>query len=103
MKSHIPIPKEQLATFCRRWKIAELALFGSVLRDDFRPESDVDILVQFSPETAHGLLDFVRMQEELKGLLGRDVDLVEKTAVEQSRNYLRRKAILSSAETVYAT
>ena len=102
MKSHIHLPKEQLETFCRRWQIAELALFGSVLCDDFHANSDVDILVQFLPETRCGLLDLVRMQEELKGLLGREVDLVEKAAIEHSRNYLRRKAILSSAETVYA-
>jgi len=102
MKSRIDLPHEQLETFYRRWKIAELALFGSVLRDDFRANSDVDILVQFLPETRCGLLDLVRMQEELKGLLGREVDLVEKAAIEHSRNYLRRKAILSSAETVYA-
>ena len=102
MKSQIDLPHEQLSAFCRHWKIAELALFGSVLRDDFHANSDVDILVQFLPETRCGLLDLVRMQEELTELLGREVDLVEKAAIEHSRNYLRRKAILSSAETIYA-
>jgi hypothetical protein len=79
-----------------------MAFFGSVLRNDFRPDSDVDVLVEFLPEAKLGLFDLVRMQEELKDILGREVDLVEKTAIEQSRNYLRRKAILSSAEMIYA-
>lgn len=98
----IEVNKEQLESFCRRWKVAELALFGSVLRKDFRPDSDVDVLVCFLPEARHGLFDLVRMQEELKAILGREVDLVERTAIEHSKNYLRRKAILSSLEIVYA-
>lgn len=102
MKNRVAIPKEQLETFCLRWKVAEIALFGSVLRDDFRPDSDVDVLVSFMPEARYGLFDLARMQKELEVILGREVDLVEKEAVEQSRNYLRRKAILSSAEVVYA-
>jgi predicted nucleotidyltransferase len=102
MKHRVAIPKEQLGAFCLRWKVAEIALFGSVLRDDFRPDSDVDVLVSFMPEARHSLFDLARMQKELEAILGREVDLVEKEAVEQSRNYLRRKAILSSAEVVYA-
>ena len=102
MKNRVTIPKEQLEAFCLRWKVAEVALFGSVLRDDFRPDSDVDVLVSFMPEARFGLFDLARMQKELEVILGREVDLVEKEAVEQSRNYLRRKAILSSAEVVYA-
>ncbi len=102
MKHRVAIPKEPLEAFCLRWKVAEIALFGSVLRDDFRPDSDVDVLVSFMPEARHSLFDLARMQKELEAILGREVDLVEKKAVEQSRNYLRRKAILSSAEVVYA-
>src|SRR3972149_7010060 len=97
------LDQERLTAFCRRWKIAELALFGSVLRDDFGADSDVDVLVRFMSEAKHGLFDLVRMQEELKDSLGREVDLVERSAIEKSRNYIRRKAILSSAETIYAT
>lgn len=96
------IPAETLADFCRRWMIVELALFGSALREDFGPESDVDVLVTFSSQAPWTLLDMVRMQEELKAIFGRDVDLVSRRGIEQSRNYLRRKAILSSAETIYA-
>ncbi|KFD40777.1 hypothetical protein DK28_0215575, partial [Peptococcaceae bacterium SCADC1_2_3] len=94
--SNIAIDQERLAAFCRRHHIRCMAFFGSVLRNDFRPDSDVDVLVEFLPEAKLGLFDLVRMQEELKDILGREVDLVEKTAIEQSRNYLRRKAILSS-------
>ena len=103
MKSHIDIPKEEVAAFCRRWRIKELALFGSVLRDDFRPDSDVDVLVRFDPEVHHTLFDMVRMQEELERILGRDVDLVSRRGIEASRNYIRRKSILKSAEVVYGT
>ena len=102
MESRIDIPSEKLAAICQRWQVVELALFGSVLREDFRPDSDVDVLVRFSDEARHTLLDLARLQEELRSLLGREVDLVEKAAIERSRNYLRRRAILESAETVYA-
>lgn len=100
--ANISIERDRIEAFCRRWQVAELALFGSVLREDFRPDSDVDVLVRFLPEASHSLLDLVRMQEELEGILGRKVDPVEKSAIERSRNYIRRKAILSSLETVYA-
>jgi hypothetical protein len=102
MKANIAIPEEAIAGYCRRWKIVELALFGSVLRDDFRPDSDIDVLVRFHPEARHTLFDMVRMQEELKRILGREVDLVSRRGIEKSRNYLRKKAILESAEVVYA-
>jgi hypothetical protein len=98
----LQIPQDRVADFCRRHRIRELALFGSVLREDFRPDSDVDILVEFEPEAHHGLFALARMQSELEEILGRGVDLVERSAIENSRNYIRRKAILSSAETVYA-
>jgi uncharacterized protein len=86
--------KETLAAFCRRHGIRELALFGSVLREDFRPDSDVDVLVDFEPEAHHGLFDLASMQAELEQILRRKVDLIEKPAIERSRNYIRRKAIL---------
>lgn len=100
-KVHIDIPKDQIATFCRKWKITELALFGSVLRDDFRPDSDVDVLVTFLPESHHTLFDLVHAQDELQAIMGRKVDLVERKAVERSENYIRRKHILSSVEPIY--
>ena len=97
----IAMPNEQIAAFCKQRQIVELALFGSVLRDDFGPESDIDVLVTFAPSARWSLLDLVRMQEELSAVLGRNVDLVERTAVEQSENYIRRRHILQSLEPVY--
>ena len=97
----IEVPEQQIADFCRRWKITELALFGSVLREDFGPESDVDVLVRFAPDHGWSLFDHVEMQEELKEILGRDVDLVNRQAIEQSHNPIRRKEILESAEVVH--
>ena len=102
MKAHVEVPRTEVTAFCERWQVAELALFGSVLRDDFAPESDIDVLVRLDPKAQRTLLDMVRMQDELSRILGRRVDLVERTAVEASRNYIRREAILRSAETVYA-
>jgi hypothetical protein len=101
MQVKIKVPRDKVADFCRRWKISELDLFGSALRDDFGPESDVDVLVSFAEDARWSLLDMVAMQEELKQLLGREVDLVERHAVEASENYIRRRHILSSAEPVY--
>ena len=99
--ARVAIPYEAIAAFCRRWQIIEFSLFGSVLRDDFRPDSDIDVLVTFAPDSRWGLFDLVRMEDELKDIFGRDVDLIEKTAVEQSENYIRRRQILSSYEPVY--
>ena len=101
MNAHIPVDREKIAEFCRRWKIVELALFGSVLRDDFQADSDVDVLVTFAPEAGWSLLDMARMREELNEIFGRNVDLVSKAGVQASRNPLRRQAILSSAEVIH--
>jgi predicted nucleotidyltransferase len=101
MKTHLDIPRPEVAAFCRRWQIIELALFGSVLRDDFGPSSDVDVLVRFAPDARHSLFDMVRTRAELKQILGREVALVSRRGLEASRNHLRRKTILESAEVVY--
>ena len=100
-KNRVTIPKKSLAEFCRRWKISELAFFGSVLRDDFHPNSDIDLLVSFSPKAKISLFDLVRMQNELKEIFGREVDLVERRAIEKSENYIRRKNILSTTKVIY--
>ena len=102
MNAHIDIPPDKVAAFCKRWQIVELALFDSVLRDDFGPESDVDVLVRFDPQARHTLFDLVQMQDELSAALGRQADVTERVAVEQSPNYIRRRSILQSAETIYA-
>lgn len=103
IKRNIDIPKKQIADFCQRWHISELALFGSVLRDDFDPDSDLDILVTFGPEADWSLLDHLRMEQELADLLGRKVELLSKRAVEKSHNWIRRREILNTAEVVYAS
>jgi uncharacterized protein len=102
MNSKIAIPQQQIDAFCRKWAIAELSLFGSILRDDFRDDSDIDVLVRFRPEASHSLFDIVRMKKELSQILGREVDLISQRGLESSRNYLRRREILQSAEVVYA-
>jgi predicted nucleotidyltransferase len=91
-----------LRDFCRRWRITELAVFGSVLRDDFRPDSDVDFIATFDPKSHWSLLESVRMKEELAEIVGRRVDLVTRSAVENSRNPIRRRAILESAQVIHA-
>ncbi len=98
----IEIPTERLDAFCRLWDVAEISLFGSILREDFGPDSDVDVLVTFSPGAKRGLFDLVRMQNELQEIFGRDVDIVSRKAVESSRNHIRRAAILDSARSIYA-
>ena len=88
---------DRLAAFSRRWRITEFALFGSVLREDFGPDSDVDVLVTFDPAAKWTLFDLVNMKRELSEIFGRDVDLVSRRGIESSRNPCRREAILSSA------
>ena len=99
----IVIPRERIADFCRRWHISEFALFGSVLRDDFGLDSDLDILVTFTPEADWSLLDHLRMEQELAMLLNRKVELLNKRAVEQSHNWIRRQEILNTAKVFYAS
>lgn len=92
----------EIAELCQRWQIRELAFFGSALRDDFGPDSDVDILVTFTDEADWGLLDHVHMQQELQTLLQRNVDLISKRALESSPNWLRRSEILNTAQILFS-
>ena len=101
LQSRLAITPEQLTEFCNRWQVAELALFGSVLRDDFQADSDIDVLVSYKPTAKRGLFEKIQMEEELELLLHRKVDLVSKKAIENSHNWLRRKNILGSAEVIY--
>ena len=101
LRDGLNIPADAITVFCQRWRVTELALFGSVLRPDFGSESDIDILVSFDRDAAWSLIDLVRMEEELETLLTHNVDLVERQAVEKSENYIRRKHILSTAEPLY--
>lgn len=97
--TQIEIPSEALANTCRRWMILELSLFGSVLREDFGPQSDVDVLVVFDADAPWSTLDLVDLQQELGRILGHAVDLVEKSAL---RNPFRRHSILATRKIVYA-
>jgi hypothetical protein len=92
----IDYDKEKLRDFCRRWKITEFSLFGSVVRDDFGPESDVDVLVTFAADARRSLFDMVHMEDELVEIFGREVDLLTRRSVERSLNPIRKTSILSS-------
>ena len=100
MSARIDIPQEEIAAFCQRNHIRRMALFGSVLRNDFTPESDVDVLVEFEPDQTPGL-EFITMQDELSEILGRQVDMYTFKGVESNRNWLLREEILNSAEVQY--
>jgi predicted nucleotidyltransferase len=97
----VGIPIEAIEKFCQRWHIVEMSLFGSILRDDFRADSDVDILVVFSPSFQRTLADMIQIKDELKSLFKRDVDIIVKSALKHSKNELRRQAIFESAQTIY--
>lgn len=93
------VPTERVVAFCRKWKVTEFALFGSVLRDDFGPDSDIDVLIELSPGHGLSLFDWVDMIDELRVLFGREVDLVSKSGL---RNPFRRHEILTTREVIHA-
>lgn len=95
-------PLQDIARFCQKWQILEVSLFGSVLREDFNPESDVDVLVTFSDKSEWGLFDHVQMQQELQALLNRNVDLISRRALEHTQNLLLRNEILKTAKVIYS-
>ena len=97
----LKIQPVQLEEICQRWQITELALFGSVLRDDFNPQSDVDILVSFAKSTKITFFDLDAIEEQLSKLLNRSVDLVTRQAVEQSHNWIRKQNILGNSRVIY--
>ena len=98
----LPIPRKEIAAFCKRWQVLELSLFGSAVRSDFSPDSDIDALVSFSSQSEWSLFDHIQMKQELKELFGRDVDLITQRALEQSHNELLRTEILESAQVIYS-
>lgn len=97
--SHLTVPRERITDFCRRWRVKELSLFGSVLGEGFRPDSDVDVLVVFDESAEWDLWDHLHAEEELSEILGRPVDLVQKSAL---RNPFRRNHILRNRKIIYA-
>ena len=98
-KKRFTIPQKKVAAFCKRWGVTEFSIFGSALRADFRPDSDVDVLVTFKPDAHISLFDMAQMQIELEALFGRSVDLVEKEGL---RNPYRKREILRTAQVIYA-
>ena len=102
MNSLETLKSKDIAPFCKRWKIREFAVFGSILRDDFKPESDVDVLVTFSQDAEWGLFDHVQMRNELESLFGCKVDLVTRRALEQTQNQILRERILNSAKVIFS-
>ncbi|GAB4538750.1 MAG: nucleotidyltransferase domain-containing protein [Anaerolineales bacterium] len=97
-KPKFRIPRKKIAAFCNRWGVTEFSLFGSVLRNDFRPKSDVDVMVVIKPDAHIGLFEVAEMQIELEKLFKRKVDLVEKEGL---RNPYRRREILRTAKVIY--
>jgi predicted nucleotidyltransferase len=97
----ISLPMDQIAEFCRRWKVREMAIFGSFLRDDFGDQSDIDLLIDPTKGVTCSLADLMAMEQEMARLLGRKVELVERSSVERSRNYIRRRHILTTTEPIY--
>lgn len=102
MSAALAIDKAAIAAFCRKWKIIDLSLFGSVLREDFNSDSDIDVLATFADEVSWSLLDNLRMEEELTTMFARRVDLISRAGLRRSHNWIRRDAILESAEKIYA-
>jgi len=99
MALHVDVDRQRIKAFCNKWRVQKLSVFGSALREDFGPESDVDLLVELRPGHGLTLYDWVDMIEELEGIFGRKVDLVAKSGL---KNPFRREAILRTAEVVYA-
>ena len=99
----VDLPEREIAALCDQYQVADLAIFGSALRDDFRPDSDVDFLVVFKNDTDYGpwMSRLTGFQAELSKVLGRPVDVVSRAGIEQSENYIRRRHILESARTIY--
>ena len=93
------IPNEMIAEFCRRWKVSEFGLFGSVLREDFRPDSDIDVLISFAPDARWSLFEWLEMIDELRPIFGRGVHLVSREAL---RNPFRRHEILRTVRIIHA-
>lgn len=101
MRSNISIDQEQIHTFCTTWHITSFALFGSVLREEFRADSDIDVLVTFASDAHITLFNLAKMTRELGEIFGRKVDLVDRHWIETSHNPIRRNEILTSAEEIY--
>lgn len=102
-KPRIPLDMEKIKQFCEKWKIVEFSLFGSVLTDDFRPDSDVDVMVEFAEDARPTFFTLTDIEDGLKEMFGHEIDLVTKRSVTTSENHLMRRSILSNKRTLYAS
>jgi uncharacterized protein len=102
MLKDIKLPIHEVESFCHKWQVDELALFGSVLRDDFRADSDIDVMVKFNAQAHPTFAGLDRMENELKLIFNREVDLITRKGIESSLNHIRRSNILSSVQVIYA-
>jgi predicted nucleotidyltransferase len=101
ISSRIGLSIEEIAEFCEKWNIESMDLFGSVLREDFGPDSDIDFLITYTPGAPRGLLKRVRMKYELEDLTNRSVDVIVRKSIEDSENWIRQREILTTAQNIY--
>lgn len=101
IRSRIGLSIEEIAAMCEEWQIVSLDVFGSVLREDFGPDSDLDFLYTYAPDASHSLLKLVGMKHQLEDLTKRSVDLVSRKSIEESKNWIRRREILTTAQNIY--
>lgn len=101
IQTRLGLSSQEVVAFCQRWGITKIALFGSILRDDFRADSDIDLLITFAPNTRQGLLTLAKIKHELESRLNRSIDLVPEASIQMSDNWIRQREILSSAQTIY--
>ncbi|WP_448571878.1 nucleotidyltransferase family protein [Trichothermofontia sp.] len=101
IQQRLGLSRSDLVSFCHRWQIVELALFGSILRDDFHDTSDIDLLICFAPHAQQGLLTLAKIKHELEAKIGRTVDIIVKESIETSENWIRRNEILNTTKIIY--
>lgn len=102
IEKRLGLPLAKMIAFCQHWQISELAAFGSILREDFQADSDIDLLIQFAPQAPQGLLTLAKIKHELEACSNRKIDIATKESVENSSNPFRRGEILNTAQVIYA-
>lgn len=101
IQTRLGLPSDEIVKFCQQWGITKMALFGSILRDDFRADSDIDLLITFAPNARQGLLTLAKIKHELESRLNRPIDLIPEASIQMSDNWIRQREILSTAQTIY--
>jgi uncharacterized protein len=101
IQTRLGLSNQEIVNLCHQWGITKMALFGSILRDDFRADSDIDLLITFAPNARQGLLTLAKIKHELESRLNRSIDLVPEASIQMSDNWIRQREILNSAQTIY--